>query len=178
MDAYHIDLLLGERGVAAKGLFEEAGITFPLLAVAAEGSTEKEKLDEIGSPAIFAKIQNTIPPVGELDVVIVVPSLLAALDRSNPITQAVVAHELGHAFHRHLAAGFAWQITEGGVKVFDNLSAEKEADAFAKRLGLGQEMHKFLTKTCGMLREYKDLPIPEKEKILYAMEERIKALES
>ena len=178
MDAYHIDLLLGERGRAAKGLFEEAGITFPLLAVAAEGSADKSKLDEIGSPAIFAKVRNTVPPVVEMDVVIVVPSLLDALDRSNPITQAVVAHELGHAFHRHLDAGFACQITKGGMEVFDDLSAEKEADAFAKRLGLGQELHEFLTKASGMLREYKELKPTEKEKILYALEERIKALES
>ena len=66
-------------------------------------------------------------------VIIVFPDLLRMLKALVPhLGLAVLAHELGHVFHRHY------------TKNVDTFQAQLEADAFAVRLGLGRELQDIL----------------------------------
>lgn len=68
-----------------------------------------------------------------VNIIICFPDLIDLLSRYNSkIGQAILAHELGHLYHNH------------STKKISPLEAQREADAFAVKLGFGYELSEFL----------------------------------
>jgi hypothetical protein len=69
-----------------------------------------------------------------LDVIIVFPDLIRMLRSAAPRRGlAILAHELGHLIGQH------------GERIIDRLAAQVEADMYAVKLGLGQELQDILS---------------------------------
>lgn len=170
MQMYYANVLLEEYGAQAAVFFQQAGVEMPLLAaLEAEEKEGFEVLNTAGTPAMFIETQN-------ISIIMAVPELFKALDKRKPIARAVVAHELGHAFHQHMQKGLKTITLPNGTKVIEDNEAEMQADAFAKKIGLGEPLRKFLEDYKGIISEVEMPDISKKEKALKDLEVRIKAL--